>query len=126
MVGARQVRWGGVEDDDLDLYVLLLCVAFDAGGNACKVIWCLPTDDFAVGSCMERVAGGEHGDGFEQIGLALGIVTREEEQPRTEGEIKMRVVAKVVEREVSEIYPNVRWRGGGRDSSRPDRLAIDV
>jgi hypothetical protein len=63
-----------------------------------------PVDYFAVAGSVKRIACSEHGNGFEQVGLALGIFSVEKKESRPERKIEMFVIAKVVQREVRKIH----------------------
>ncbi len=84
----------GIDDHDLDLHLVFL--SLDPGGNPRQVVLRVPVDHLAVRPGMKGIARGKHGHGFEQVRLALSVFSRKQKKTRTQREIKVPVVAKII------------------------------
>src|SRR6266568_7548461 len=96
------VRRRRIKDDHLDLHIVVM--SLDGGMHTCKMIAGMPVYYFTVIGRMKRGACSQHRHGFKQVGLALGILPREEEKARTQGKVELSVISKIVQREVRKIH----------------------
>ena len=63
-----------------------------------------PADDLALLAGVHGLAGGQHKDRFEQIGLALGVLALQQGERRVETQLQMLVVAEVVKGQAREQH----------------------
>ena len=96
-------RTAGDDDLDVDLAVGAGGRADDAG-DGLRVVADGPGDEVGVGVGALGAAGGEEEDGFEQVGLALGVGAEEEYGAGGEVELEAGVVAEVGELEAAEVH----------------------
>ena len=73
-------------------------------------------DHLGAADAAKGAEGGQEVDGFEDVGLTLGVVAEEDVESGREINVQPRVIAEVTETQMSQMHgvENGVWRGGAR------------
>ena len=63
-----------------------------------------PGDELGVAAGPFGASGGEEEDGFEDVGLALGVVAEQDMEARREIDVEPAVVAEVAEAQMGQMH----------------------
>ena len=81
-----------------------------------KVAFGAVPDHLGAADAAKGAEGGHEVDGFEDVGLALGVVAEEDVEAGRKIDVQPRVIAEVTETQMSQMHSveNGVWRGGAR------------
>src|SRR6266516_4340026 len=95
-------RRRGIKDNHFKLDIIL--APFDGSLQMGNMVRSGPVHYIAIRACMKGTTRSQHPNSFKQVRLTLRILSIKKKEPRSQGKLKVPIIAKFIQREERKVH----------------------